>query len=280
MRSFFRAFDSFIFKAFDILGRSSRAEYWCVMPILWAVMVGLIWFDARSVAFTLDSGEMPSLNPLTYGSFLFILITAIPRLTLSVRRLQDSGRKAKWATIPYSAAFLALMGFFGLVTSGAFVIEGDFSGAAMPMMYAFSSGSVDGTVLAIYEILSNIEHIRFVGQIPSGDQLATAMGDETMGGPATALPMLLMLGMMFLYPPLAMLLYTLFMTLPSEEDENAYGLPSNVNHGPKRAAKGEHNAFASYAILTRQDQKPTDEEIAARKATVHSLYESRVLGRR
>ena len=47
----------------------------------------------------------------------------------------------------------------------------------------------------------------------------------------------------------------------------------------KSTAKGEHNAFASYAILTRQGAKPTDTEIAARKQEVHSLYEQRVLGR-
>ena len=140
MRSFFRAYDSFLFKSFDMLGRSSRAEYWCVMPVLWAIMGILFWIDGRSMAFTLEAGELPSLNPLAYGSVLFILVTAIPRLTLSMRRLQDSGRKAKWVTIPYSAAVFALAGLFGLATSGAFVIEGDFSSAGMPMIYAFSFG--------------------------------------------------------------------------------------------------------------------------------------------
>ena len=129
------------------------------------------------------------------------------------------------------------------------------------------------------KILSNIENIRFVGHLPSGADMAAAVGNETLGGPAATLPMLLMMAMMFLYPPLSMLLYTLFMTMPSDEEENAYGLPSNLSHGPKQAAKGEHNAFASYAILTQQGKKLTDEQIAARKETVHSLYEQRVLGR-
>ena len=31
--------------------------------------------------------------------------------------------------------------------------------------------------------------------------------------------------------------------------------------------------------LTKQDRKPTQEEVAARKEAVHSLYEQRVLGR-
>lgn len=280
MRSLFRAFDNFFFKAFDIMGRSSRAEYWCVMPILWAIMGGLFWIDLRGIDRAFSAGEIPSLNPLAYGSVLFILVTAIPRLTLSIRRLQDSGRRARWVTMPYSAAFLALMGFFGLATSGAFVVEGDFTDAGVPIAMALSFGSAEGAAVAVYEILSNIENIRFVGQLPASGEIASAISNEAMGGPAATLPMLFMLAIMFLYPPLAMMLYTLFMSLPSDEDENAYGLPTNLGHGPKRSSKGEHNAFASYAILTRQGHKMTQEEIVARREAVHSLYESRVLGRR
>lgn len=279
MRSFFSAFDSFFFKAFDFLGRSSRSEYWSVMIVLWVAMAGLIWWDARGFLATLDAGDSPSLNPFAYGSVIFILVTAIPRFTLAIRRLQDSGRKAKWATLPYTAFLLGVGAVVGVATSGALVVETGFAAEPIPLMLFFDFSSTDGIARTIHAVLGNLDKIHFVGQIPSGSDLAASVGNDAMGGPAATLPMILMALVMLLFPPLAMLIYTLFMSMPSEEGENAYGLPSNFDHGPKATAKGEHNAFASYAILTRQDRPPTEAELAARKETVHSLYEQRVLGR-
>lgn len=281
VRSFLSAFDSFVFKSFDMLGRSTRMEYWCVMPVVWTTMIGLLWWDGRGFWSRLEAGEMPSLNPLAYGSVLFVLISAIPRLTLAMRRLQDSGRKGKWAFLPYSAGFLALMAVFGLATSGAFSMTSDDGGigAQISLAMMFASGSAEGFVLGLYHLINNIDSIQFVGQMPNASQFVEGMADNGMGGPAMAIPMLLILGIMFLYPPLAIFIYLLFMTLASQEGENAYGQPSTFGRGPKVAPKGEHNAFASYAVLTKQGRKPTESEIAARKETVHSLYEQRVLGR-
>ncbi|SDK41988.1 DUF805 domain-containing protein [Aliiruegeria lutimaris] len=279
MRRFFAAFDSFVFKSFDILGRSSRSEYWCVMPVLWAVMIGLALWDFRSIWNTLDGGEMPSVNPLVYGSVLFILLTAIPRITLAMRRLQDSGRKGKWATLPYSAGFLALMGIFGLATSGAFVVDTDFSDFQIPAALLVNPTSTEAIVLTVFEFIQNIDSIHFVGSVPSAGDMSATIGRNTGADTSMVLPALIIMGMMFVYPPIALLIYLLLMTIASERDENAYGLPSHFDHGPRSNAKGEHNAFASYALLTRTEQKPTEAEIAARKQQVHSLYEQRVLGR-
>ncbi len=291
MRKFFAAFDSFIFNFVNILGRSSRADYWCVMPVLWIAMIGLFWWDLRGFVFSLDAGEMPSLNPLAYGSVLFILVTATPRLTLAMRRLQDSGRKGKWAFLPFSAGFFALMGLFGVATSGitaAFMGMGNGAGGLgvdasfsqdMSFYHLAGRSAAEAVVLGLYEVLSNIEHLRLTGALPSFGEMAANFTANTANDPAMALPMILMICFFFFYPPVAVMAYILFMTMPSDEGENAYGLPSTTGRTPVRAAKGEHNAFASYAILTRQDQAPTETEIAARKETVHSLYEQRVLGR-
>ncbi|NDR57257.1 DUF805 domain-containing protein [Aliiruegeria sabulilitoris] len=280
MRRFFAAFDSFVFKSFDILGRSSRSEYWCVMPVLWAVMLGLSWWDLRGIWNTLDGGEMPSVNPLAYGSVLFILLTAIPRITLAMRRLQDSGRKGKWAGLPYSAGFLALMGILGLATSGAFVPETDFSDFEIPAALLVNPTSTEALVLTVFEFVKNIDSIHFVGAVAPTGEVTSAIGGSATADASMLLPALFVMGMMFVYPPIALLIYLLFMTFASDNDENAYGLPTNFTHGPKSNAKGEHNAFASYAILTRTDQKPSAAEVAARKQEVHSLYEQRVLRRR
>lgn len=274
MRRVFKAFDSFVFNALDIMGRASRAEYWGVMPILWLVMLGLIWWDIRSVQLTLAAGEMPSFNPLTYGSFLMILLSAIPRLTLAMRRLQDSGRKAKWAFLPYTALLFGVTGLFGFAMSGALAYDTGYG--TMPLMYNF--GSAQGIAMAIHDILSNIENIRYVGQPPS--EIASGLGTTaTSGGAGMAVPMLILFGLLTIFPPIALFFYVLIMLSPSDEDENAYGAPTSFDHGPKETAGGEHNAFASYAILTKQNRKPTADEIAARKEAVHSLYEQRVLGR-
>ena len=174
---------------------------------------------------------------------------------------------------------MALMGLFGLATSGAFVVDVDFDEFRVPTALVTEPNSAEAMILTVFEFLRNIDSIRFVGSVPSAGDMASALGDSSNEGGAIAIAGLLIMGMMFVYPPIAVLLYLLFMTFASERDENAYGLPSSFDHGPKPKNKGEHNAFASYAILTRTDHKPTEEEIAARKEQVHSLYEQRVLGR-
>lgn len=82
------ALDSVFTKFFSVRGRASRSEYWWFVfmrvVILFAAIAGdLLLFDPNAPV---------SLNPLSYFSGMWILITIIPSFTVAIRRLHDTGR--------------------------------------------------------------------------------------------------------------------------------------------------------------------------------------------
>ena len=97
------ALDSVFTKYFTLRGRAPRSEYWwfVVMQfvILWVAVAGDLWL--------LDPSGPISLNPLSYFTGVWMLITVIPQFTCAIRRLHDSGRSG----IYYLVTFVPFIGW-------------------------------------------------------------------------------------------------------------------------------------------------------------------------
>ena len=92
--------------------------------------------------------------------------------------------------------------------------------------------------------------------------------------------------LMYFVPLVGGLVVFVLTLLPSESDDNIHG-PGPFQPGsmptPKTDPSGgptrKHDPMQGYAVLDRINEKPTPEMLAARKAEVRALYESRVLGK-
>jgi uncharacterized membrane protein YhaH (DUF805 family) len=90
-------------RATDFSGRSRRTEYW--MFQLFNVLVGLaLGLVAFAVGAT--SSEQDGLKVFTICVGIFGLVSFIPALSITIRRLHDTGRSGWW----YLIAFVPLIG--------------------------------------------------------------------------------------------------------------------------------------------------------------------------
>lgn len=94
--------------------------------------------------------------------------------------------------------------------------------------------------------------------------------------------------------PFGSIVMFVFMVLPSDPRDNAYGPPplgprgsSYAGHDPSqpsltgnKTTPAAHNPYAAYAALDRARQPASPEMIAARKEQVTALYQQRVLGQK
>ncbi|MEI8156705.1 MAG: DUF805 domain-containing protein [Burkholderiales bacterium] len=92
-------------KAFNIDGRSRRAEYWWFTLWLAVFVVTATIFDVLLGTFYADSG-------MGFLGGLVVLTVVVPGFTLQVRRLHDIGRSGWWS-------LLGLTGIGGLLLVGA-----------------------------------------------------------------------------------------------------------------------------------------------------------------
>lgn len=91
------AIESVIFRYFNITSRATRAEYWWWALFQSLALLGCVWADVTKIANT----DSPSFNPLEYSSFLLVLLTLIPNVTVAIRRLHDSGHSGLWYLIVF-----------------------------------------------------------------------------------------------------------------------------------------------------------------------------------
>ena len=99
-------------RCFDVRGRSSRLEFWTFA----------IFFFLISHAIYFTEGVL-LLNPKYYGygilSGMFAVITFIPSLSVSIRRLHDRNKSGWW----FLLVFLPVIGFIWLHI--LFLLKGD-----------------------------------------------------------------------------------------------------------------------------------------------------------
>ncbi|WP_299921179.1 DUF805 domain-containing protein [uncultured Pelagimonas sp.] len=86
------ALENYIFKAFNISGRATRAEYWWVALIMFVFMAIAAVLDI----YTITTAHVTNYNPLAYLTPVLLLLTFIPNTTILIRRLHDAGRSGMW----------------------------------------------------------------------------------------------------------------------------------------------------------------------------------------
>ncbi len=155
MKKIGQAFENFAFKAFDFSGRASLLEYWVVMPTIWAVIIFLAIGDAQEFWGFLLARQVPPLNPLYWDAILVFLVTLIPRLSLTVRRLHDCGKSGKWAKLPYLcliSSFWLVLGFGSAIMTSK-IGSGDREVlAAMSVFALFAFSSAESAWDAIFGV--------------------------------------------------------------------------------------------------------------------------------
>lgn len=156
----------------DFRGRSRRKEYW-----LFILFVTLFYFVVVTAAMTLglfgsQAGVQP--NPVAFISsmgvmaivlVLFWLLTLIPSIAVSVRRLHDTGRSGWWLlayVVPY---VLSTVLSIAAATSNS-------SGLAVAGMILSLAGFVAAIVLLVFMVLPGTRGMNRYGadpKDPAGD---------------------------------------------------------------------------------------------------------------
>lgn len=103
-------------RTLDFSGRSTRMEYW---------MFTLAWLIVLIVIIAVDNNTSKT-GALTG---IFILLTALPILSLTIRRLHDAGRSGWWSILCYVWIIFAVLGLEKLIPFG-------FAGYFMVFAYA------------------------------------------------------------------------------------------------------------------------------------------------
>ena len=104
--------DALLGKPLDFSSRASRPQFWWFQLINWIIVLG--FFLLVGLILWLVSSH-PTISFIGMGVImLYMLLTFIPALSLTVRRLHDSGRSAWWLlmlAIPYIGvgAWIVLM---------------------------------------------------------------------------------------------------------------------------------------------------------------------------
>lgn len=115
--------------AFTFKGRATRAEFWWVA--LFAGIAGIVTsimdgIKIQELAISGDPMALYNLGPLDFATTYYMLITAIPLTTLSVRRLHDVGLSGFWVVVqfvPIVGSLIALV-MFGMPSSKEASIHG------------------------------------------------------------------------------------------------------------------------------------------------------------
>ena len=276
------AIENFIFRSFNPFATAKRSEYWIAMPLVWGLILVLIWLDLRMVWETLLARDVPPLSPLSYGSFVAILVTLPGRFCLTVRRLNDSGRSPRWVLLPIQAGALALLAGFGMLTAlmtttmGAGLTIGllltiRFGAEAdlWPVLWAFAEALEAGLLTEVTRAV----------ELPSWSEMLTNLvANLSVLSPQVGAASAAMLALLTLGPPLLLLLFLVFMLMPSRISPSDIG-PGAFGPAPRRRDPDRTSAaFAAYAHLERIHGPPEEVDHVARKAEVRALYRQRVLG--
>lgn len=277
------ALENFIFKPVNVWSRASRAEYWWIIPPIWVAILIFLAIDLNSIWGSLLAREVPSMNPFNYGSFFLFILTAIPRYSLTVRRLHDSGRRAKWAFLPFTAFFLTVSLFLGL-GSAMLTTPGAPFGAGAAFAAVLTAGYWENIWDVLFILAASAEGASMPNlpsvQMPEIGFFLGRIADVIAENPSQNTPMMIVMSILVFGPFITMGLFISFMLLPSQDKENAFGQPVQTG-GPGQAgdpSKKAHNPYAAYAILDQPEVVDDEATRAARKREVKALYQSRVLG--
>ena len=123
--SFFDSVISGYLRCLDFKGRSSRSEFWWFFLFSLMLCLLVLNFTAENL-----ESKFSSLNEENFFQVFFnssigyaILVTAIPQISLSIRRFHDIGKSAWWyftlqiipIFLPQSLSFLSIFTLFAYI---------------------------------------------------------------------------------------------------------------------------------------------------------------------
>ena len=294
MKSVFTAFESFAFKSFDFSGRASLLEYWIVMPTIWALILFLGYGDIVEFWGFLLAREVPPLNPLYWDAVVVFGLTIIPRLTLTVRRLHDSGQSGRWAKLPFISlisGIVLVLGIFSAIATtntagnqlgGQLTIFAIF--AAMTFGAAESAWDVIFATAAILNAIGWDAIIAMLSELTTPtDQMNINRGISNAAQSAQELPievgsMLVVVIIMIGTPFVTAFLHLFFMMSPGKPDHALDKTGPIAGASLRRKGEVSDNPFAGYRYLYAKSPEQEAAQKLAAKQEIKSLYQQRVLG--
>lgn len=88
----FKALDSVFTQFATFSGRAPRSEYWWFVFMHFIITIFAVVGDL----YLFDPSVPPSLNPFAYFTGFWLIVTFIPGLAVSIRRLHDAGYSGLW----------------------------------------------------------------------------------------------------------------------------------------------------------------------------------------
>jgi len=287
MKKILSYFENFAFKALKFDDRASPLEYWCVMPVIWLLIIAMIPGDARTFWNFLLVREVPPLNPFYYESFMLFVVTLIPRLSLTVRRLHDSGKSGKWAKLPYISIISGIYLTFGLLTTMATMGGGLGNsmtvfaiGMSIVMGNAESAWSAIFASAAVLNAMGWDAIIAILSELSGPAQnIDIQQGLQAAGRGAKTEPSLMIVMLIMVAMPFVTAMLHLFFMLSPTKPDNGLGSSAPMSFSSLRQ-KGEtsENPFAGYKYLYERSPEQDAAHKAAAKNEIKSLYQQRVLG--
>ncbi|EPX79744.1 DUF805 domain-containing protein [Salipiger mucosus] len=92
------ALESYVFNAFRLNARATRAEYWWPTLIVMVATFAAGAADAWTMLSAPSMRDVPT-NPFAYWTPILSLLTVVPSFTAGIRRLHDSGRSGFWVLV-------------------------------------------------------------------------------------------------------------------------------------------------------------------------------------
>lgn len=104
----FKALDSVFSNYATFKGRAPRSEYW------WFQLMNLLILTCAIIGdlYLLDPYATPSLNPFAYFTGFWLIVTFIPSIAVTVRRLHDAGYSGLWYLlyfVPFGSLVVLIM---------------------------------------------------------------------------------------------------------------------------------------------------------------------------
>lgn len=109
------ALNSALVNSFKFSGRATRSEFWWFFLVVFLIGLVTVTLDAMTVYnVVLTEGEeaILSMSPFDFYSVWVSLLTTIPYLSLSIRRLHDAGFSGFWwllSFVPFGALALLIL---------------------------------------------------------------------------------------------------------------------------------------------------------------------------
>lgn len=295
MKKIGSAFENFAFKAFDFSGRATLLEYWLLMPLVWALILFLTSGDLTEMWDFLLRREIPPLNPLYWDGLVVFLLTLIPRMSLTMRRLHDSGKSGKWAKLPFvtvtSGIVLVLGIFSAMATTNAMGGNTSMDLTVIAIFMAIIVGSLDSAWDAIFvtaqaanalgwdAFIALLAEMFAPAQQVNIAQGAANVGDSLRRDPGAEGGAVLVMAIALIATPFVSgFLHVFFMISPSKPDHELDSAAPLAGASLRQKGEVSDDPFAGYRYLYA---KTPDQEAAqkdAAKQEINSLYQQRVLG--